>query len=181
MTGYLKTLFLGISELSERQDWTPVMKYFWQDSDSNWWLKIYGKRRKIRDTTVPESFLGYLKRYRTYRGLSPLPSIGETSPLVEKIRGQGGMASRQLTRIVQDVFDKAYVKMKAAKGEDAASKLLDASTHWLRHTGASMEVERGRALKDLSKDLGIQAWQQLTLYMSKLNLRFVLTAAKDAA
>ncbi|MEJ2682138.1 MAG: site-specific integrase, partial [Gammaproteobacteria bacterium] len=30
----------------------------------------------------------------------------------------------------------------------------EASTHWLRHTGASMEIERGRALKDLSEDLG---------------------------
>ena len=25
---------------------------------------------------------------------------------------------------------------------------------WLRHTGASMEIERGRALKDVSEDLG---------------------------
>ena len=30
------------------------------------------------------------------------------------------MTSRQLTRIVQDVFDKTYVKMKTAVGEDAA-------------------------------------------------------------
>jgi site-specific recombinase XerD len=150
----LKTLFLRISELSERKDWTPVMSHFWQDSEGNWWLKVFGKGRKLRDVTVPESFIEYLKRYRKYRGLTPLPSPSENQPIVEKIRGQGGMTSRQLTRIVQDVLDKAYDKMRLIEGEDNARKLQEASTHWLRHTGASMEIERGRALKDLSEDLG---------------------------
>jgi len=150
----LKTLFLRISELSERPNWTPVMSHFWQDSEGNWWLKIFGKGRKIRDITVPSSFIYYLKRYREYRGLSPLPSVGENDPIVEKIRGQGGMTARQLTRIVQQVLDQAYDEMKDAEGEDKARKLKEASTHWLRHTGASMEIERGRALKDLSEDLG---------------------------
>ena len=150
----LKTLFLRISELSERPNWTPVMSHFWQDSDGNWWLKIFGKGRKLRDITVPSSFIDYLKRYRQFRGLSPLPSSGENYPIVEKIRGQGGMTSRQLTRIVQNIFDVAYDKMRQVEGEDNARKLKEASSHWLRHTGASMEVERGRALKDLSEDLG---------------------------
>lgn len=30
----------------------------------------------------------------------------------------------------------------------------EASTHYLRHTGASVEIERDRPLKDLSEDLG---------------------------
>jgi site-specific recombinase XerD len=73
---------------------------------------------------------------------------------VEKLRGQGGMTARHLSRLVQEVFDEAYIKMKTRQGEDAARKLQEASTHWLRHTGASMEIERGRALKDVSEDLG---------------------------
>jgi integrase len=150
----MKTLFLRVSELSERPNWTPVMSHFWQDNDGNWWLKIYGKGRKIRDITVPESFMHYLKRYRGYRGLSPLPSKSDNQPIVEKIRGQGGMTSRQLTRIVQDIFDRAYEQMRIAEGDNPAQKLKEASSHWLRHTGASMEIERGRALKDLSEDLG---------------------------
>ena len=150
----LKTLFLRVSELAERKNWSPEMRHFWQDGDKNWWLKIYGKGRKLRDVTVPENYLLYLKRYRAYRALTPLPSSYETLPIVEKIRGQGGMTARHLTRLVQEVFDKAYDEMKAKLGEDAARKLQEASTHWLRHTGASMEIERGRALKDLSEDLG---------------------------
>ena len=150
----LKTLFLRVSELSERDNWSPIMGHFWQDEDENWWLKIFGKGRKLRDTTVPPDFLPFLQRYRLSRGLSGLPFNGENTVLVEKIRGQGGMTSRHLRRLVQNVFDKAYIKMKNVSGENKALKLKEATTHWLRHTGASMEIERGRALKDLSEDLG---------------------------
>ncbi len=150
----LKTLFLRISELSERANWSPIMGHFWQDEDDNWWLKIFGKGRKLRDTTVPIDFLSFLKRYRLSRGLSALPTSGENTVLVEKIRGQGGMTARHLRRLVQVIFDQAFIKMKQSEGEDKALKLKEATTHWLRHTGASMEIERGRALKDLSEDLG---------------------------
>lgn len=150
----LKTLFLRISELSERSDWSPEMSNFWEDDDGNWWLKIYGKGRKIRDITVPVHFIEFLKRYRLSRGLSDLPSQGDTNPIIEKIRGRGGMTSRQLSRIVQTVFDHAYERMKKKEGEDKARKLKEASAHWLRHTRASIEIERGRALKDVSEDLG---------------------------
>jgi site-specific recombinase XerD len=150
----LKTLFLRISELSERANWSPVMGHFWQDEDENWWLKVFGKGRKLRDTTVPSDFLPFLTRYRLYRGLSRLPTSGENNVLVEKIRGQGGMTARHLRRLVQDIFDQAFILMKQREGENRAIKLKEATTHWLRHTGASMEIERGRALKDLSEDLG---------------------------
>ncbi|MBV1883253.1 MAG: tyrosine-type recombinase/integrase [Pseudomonadales bacterium] len=150
----MKTLFLRVSELSERENWSPVMGHFWEDENESWWLKVFGKGRKIRDITVPPDFLPFLKRYRSSRGLSGLPFQNENSTLVEKQRGNGGMTSRHLARLVQEVFDSAYKKMKEAEGEKKAQKLKEASTHTLRHTGASMEIERGRALKDLSEDLG---------------------------
>ena len=150
----MKTLFLRLSELSERQDWTPLMSHFWTDEDNNWWFKTYGKGKKIRDITVPPGYLTFLKRYREWRGLSPLPSKGEQTVLVEKIRGRGGLTSRQISRLVQQVFDAAFDKMKSEQGVEAAQKLNEATTHYLRHTGASMEIERDRPLKDLSEDLG---------------------------
>ena len=145
----MKTLFLRLSELSERQDWTPLMSHFWTDEDNNWWFKTYGKGKKIRDITVPPGYLTFLKRYREWRGLSPLPSKGEQTVLVEKIRGRGGLTSRQISRLVQQVFDAAFDKMKSEHGVEAAQKLNEATTHYLRHTGASMEIERDRPLKDL--------------------------------
>lgn len=150
----MKTLFLRLSELSDRQGWTPLMSHFWIDEGNNWWFKAYGKGKKIRDISVPKDYLDFLARYREWRGLSPLPSKGEQTVLVEKIRGRGGLTSRQISRLVQQVFDAAFVKMKSEKGLETAQKLNEATTHYLRHTGASMEIERDRPLKDLSEDLG---------------------------
>lgn len=150
----MKTLFLRLSEVSDRSDWTPLMSHFWTDEDGNWWLKVYGKGKKIRDITVPRSYLPFLTRYRKWRGLSALPTKGEQTILVEKIRGQGGLTGRQIARLIQKVFDAAFEKMKAEYGVELSQKLREATTHYLRHTGASMEIERDRPLKDLSEDLG---------------------------
>lgn len=150
----MKTLFLRLSELSERDNWLPLMSHFWIDDDNQWWFKAYGKGKKIRDISVPPDFLPFLTRYREWRGLSPLPRKGEQNVLVEKIRGRGGLTGRQISRLVQEVFDAAYEKMRKEKGPEAAQSLREATTHYLRHTGASMEVERNRPLKDLSEDLG---------------------------
>jgi len=170
----MKTMFLRISELAERDDWIPVMSHFWQDDEKNWWLKIYGKGKKIRDISVPDSFLPYLERYRLWRGLPALPGRQEKQPIVEKIRGAGGMSGRQLARLVHQVLDKTYEAMKSQSGEKAAQIFKDVSPHWLRHTGASMEIERGRALKDVSEDLGHSS-------MATTDTVYVQTSAKKRA
>jgi hypothetical protein len=41
---------------------------------------------------------------------------------------------------VQELFDQAYEQMKTRYGEDNASNFKEATSHWLRHTGASLEV-----------------------------------------
>lgn len=150
----LKTMFLRISELSERDSWSPTMSHFSQDRDDNWWLLVYGKGPKLRSVSVPASFLPYLKRYRASRKLVDLPGSDEKEPIISKVRGKGGMTSRQLARLVEDVF-KAAMENATEDGDLRTAQVFgSASTHCLRHTGASLEVERGRPLKDLSEDLG---------------------------
>lgn len=170
----MKTLFLRISELSERDDWVPQMGHFWQDDDKHWWLKIYGKGRKLRDISVPDSFLPYLERYRTWRGLSALPTRQERQPIVEKIRGSGGMGARQLARLVHQVLERAYQLAEHQLGKKAAHIYKEVSPHWLRHTGASLEIERGRALKDVSEDLGHAS-------MATTDTVYVQSSAKERA
>ena len=126
----LKTLFLRIFEFSERSEWVPVKGHFWEDADKNWWLKVYGKGRKLHDITVPPSFMPYLKRYRLYRDMSNLPLVGENHPIVEKLRGSGsgGMTARQLSRLVQEVFDQAYESMKKQQGAQIQGSLNPLAT-----------------------------------------------------
>ena len=148
----LKTLYLRVSELSDRSNWQPVWKHFWKDSDGNNWLKVLGKGNKIRDISVPNSLEPYIRRYESYRR-SLNPSFGLNATLVSKNRGVGGMTSRQLRRIVQQAFDLAHDKMCSEGFVDEALALREATTHWLRHTGASKDIAT-RPLKHMADDLG---------------------------
>ena len=47
------------------------------------------------------------------------------------------MSSRQLRNIVQEAFDIAYEKMLSEGHREESKALQSATTHWLRHTGAS--------------------------------------------
>jgi site-specific recombinase XerD len=148
----LKTLYLRISELSDRANWQPVWKHFWQDSDGNHWLKVLGKGNKIRDISVPNALSPYINRYQSYRA-SVNSTFGANSTLVSKNRGAGGMTSRQLRRIVQQAFDLAYDRMMSEGFSAEAKALREATTHWLRHTGASQDIA-SRPLKHMADDLG---------------------------
>ncbi|BCE01861.1 tyrosine-type recombinase/integrase [Marinicellulosiphila megalodicopiae] len=149
----LKTLYLRISELSDRDNWKPVMGHFWH-KDGYWWLKVYGKGNKLRDVSVPVSFLPFLQRYRESRNLGPLPLLDESVAIISKNNSHKGLGARQLRRFVQEVFDDAYLKLVQTGLTLEANELKSASAHWLRHTGASMDIEENRDLKYLSEDLG---------------------------
>lgn len=155
----MKVCFLRVSEMSEWDEWLPKMGNFsyerLSDGESGWVLYVFGKGRKIRKVTVPLDYVdNYLTRYRLWRGLPALPKQDEGNLLLKKIKGRGGLTTRQISRLVQEVFDCAYMLMKKKHGPELAEELLAASTHYLRHTGASMEIERGRDLKQLSEELG---------------------------
>ena len=67
LVALLKTLYLRVSELSVRKNWNPIWEHFWIDNDGNQWLKVLGKGNKIRDISVPNALLHYIKRYQNYR------------------------------------------------------------------------------------------------------------------
>jgi len=113
---------------------------------------VLGKGNKIRDISVPSALSPYIQRYQKYRG-SLSANFGANSALVAKNRGTGGMTSRQLRRIVQQGFDLAYEKMRSEGFSDEARALREATTHWLRHTGASQDIAT-RPLKHMADDLG---------------------------
>lgn len=111
-----------------------------------------GKGNKIRDISVPSALFPYIKRYKAFR-TAQNSNFNSNAPLVIKNRGTGGMSSRQLRRIVQEAFDMAYEKMLSESFTDEAKALREATTHWLRHTGASQDIAT-RPLKHMADDLG---------------------------
>ncbi len=51
-------------------------------------------------------------------------------------------------------MNEACESLKRDSFQVEASELRAATTHWLRHTGASMEVAAGRELSHVQADLG---------------------------
>lgn len=135
-------MYLRISELVDTPRWTPRMGDFERDLDGNWWFRTVGKGNKERVISVSDSMLEALKRFRVSRGLSALPKPGESTPLIHKTRGQGGITStRQIRGIVQYCFDQAMEKLRSEGFEEEAGQLSVATVHWLRHTGISEDVK----------------------------------------
>lgn len=138
----LFAMYLRISELVETGRWSPTMGDFERDLEGNWWFRTVGKGNKERQISVSDAMLKALKRFRESRNLSPLPAPGESTPLIHKTRGQGGITStRQIRGIVQQCFDTAQSKMQNDGFIEEASQLSAATVHWLRHTGISEDVK----------------------------------------
>jgi len=153
----LYLMYLRISELTTTSRWEPQMGHFYQDSQENWWFKTVGKGNKERDITVSEAMLEALARYRHHRGLTPtLPLPGESTPLIHKLIGQGGVEStRQIRVLVQECFDNAIAAMAKEGFIDESKALAEATVHWLRHTGISDDLnKRGRPIVHVRDDAG---------------------------
>jgi len=161
----LLSMYLRISELIADERSVPTMGDFRKDSDSNWWFHVIGKGNKSRIIAVSDEMLNSLKRYRLHLELSTLPTIGERSPLVLKLIGNGPVTStRQIRMLLQECFDKAYDRMVAHGLCSDAEELKVATVHWLRHTGISEDV-KNRPREHVRDDAGHATMQTTDRYI----------------
>lgn len=139
----LYSMYLRISELAASNRWIPTMNHFQRDNDGNWWFTTVGKGNKQRQIAVSNAMLAALKNWRKHLGLSLLPSPADNSPLLPKIKGKGPITNATYIRkIVQLYFDKATEALRKDKETEEAESLMEATVHWLRHTGISDDVKR---------------------------------------
>ncbi|MCC6219686.1 MAG: tyrosine-type recombinase/integrase [Deltaproteobacteria bacterium] len=138
----LYSMYLRISELCASSRWTPLMNHFRKDHDGLWWFVTVGKGNKERQIAVSDAMLKALRRWRKFLGLSALPAPSDDSPLLPRNRGGGPISSTTYLReIVQLCFDRAVAKLKENDKFDEADALMEATVHWLRHTGISDDVK----------------------------------------
>lgn len=159
-------LYLRVSEVIEKPEFSPTMGDFYRDHHQNWWFNVgLGKGRKERDVATNDDVIAALKRYREFLGLSPLPSRGDQTPLIPKVRGTGSVSSdRQIRRIMDDVFKAAKWKLEELGEMEEAESLLDATLHWLRHTGIS-EDAKVRPISHVRDDAGHNDIKTTSLYI----------------
>jgi len=138
----LYSMYLRISELAASSRWVPAMNHFQRDGDGNWWFTTVGKGNKQRQIAVSNTMLAALKRWRKHLGLSVLPSPADNLPLLPRTKGKGPIASTSYIRkIVQYCFDRTMDALRKDNFTEEAESLVEATVHWLRHTGISDDVK----------------------------------------
>jgi site-specific recombinase XerD len=144
---------LRISELSVTDRRMPMMGDFVKDDHDCYWFSVVGKGNKHREIAVCDEMLEALVRYRKFMGLRPLPMRAEQSLLLPKVKGRGGLGSRQIRTIVMKAFQEAVDKLRERGDNDSADELSLATVHWLRHTAISQDVQ-SRPAEHVRDDAG---------------------------
>ncbi len=119
-------------------------------------LTVIGKGDKERSIPLPDAFLPEISRYRIAFGLSAWPTQNEEMPLVFSLRTKTGY--RKLTRqsiwaLFKEIFEHAATVL-GRRDPQGATKLLAASTHWMRHTAATDMLNAGADLRTVQAVLG---------------------------
>jgi len=142
MLSALYGMYLRISELASSDQWTPTMNDFHKDQDGRWWFTTVGKGNKERQIAVSDSMLAALKRWRLYRDLSALPAPSDETPLVPLHRGVGAVSSStHIRHMLQECFDLTVANVIEQGKKEEAEAIMEATVHWLRHTGISDDVK----------------------------------------
>jgi len=133
----------------------------------HWWWRVYGKGGSVADVPVGDELLAALARYRRHLGLSEHPNPDDDSPLVARLTGAvekrlTPLSDKAIYLIVREVLQRA-----AARCTDPAARLTlqSASTHWLRHTAASHQLDAGVPLLMVSQNLRHASIQTTRRYL----------------
>jgi len=111
------------------------------DGKDRWWMEVTGKGEKTRLIPATTELISELMDYRRSRGLSPLASHDETTPLLLPLIGPPkAMARTAVHEIVKSVMEATAARLRLSgtpEAAAAAAHIEQASTHWMRHTAGS--------------------------------------------
>lgn len=121
--------------------------------DHCWFLSIIGKGKKPRDIPIPDELLKSLSIFRKLITLPQQPRFKESTPLVPNIGLNGTLQTRRIDQIVKWAFQLGADRIEK-KSAHKASKLRQASAHWLRHSYVTYLLDSGASLKVAQENAG---------------------------
>jgi integrase len=147
---------LRISEIAENS----MGNFFCRrdrDGTERWWLEILGKGSKLRIVPATNELMAELARYRRHLSYPAAPVPGESTPLLLPIGGKPKALSRGgIHDIIKSVFrmTAARIRLKGPEHAHVASRIAQASAHWLRHTAGSHMANSSVDLRHVRDNLG---------------------------
>lgn len=122
--------------------------------ENHWFLRVTGKGKKIREIPIPDDLLDALAEFRLKVGLtSPEPKFREQSPLIPMQNLKQPISTRRIDQILKWAFNLGALKLEAHEPR-RASKLRQASAHWLRHSYVTYLLDSGAPLKVAQENAG---------------------------
>jgi len=122
--------------------------------EENWFLRVIGKGKKLREIPIPDELLNALRSFRTSIGLtSPLPKFREKTPLIPMQNLSQPISTRRIDQILRWAFNLGADYFEPNEPR-RASKLRAASAHWLRHSYVTYLLESGAPLKVAQENAG---------------------------
>lgn len=122
--------------------------------ENNWFLRVVGKGKKLREIPVPDALLQALADFRFRVGLaSPEPEFEEKTPLIPMQNLTQAISTRRIDQIIRWAFNLGSAVFEPDHPRKA-SKLRSASAHWLRHSYVTYLLDSGAPLKVAQENAG---------------------------
>ncbi len=122
--------------------------------EGHWFLRVIGKGQKLREIPVPDELLEALADFRLAVNLpSPEPHFHETTPLIPMQNLTQAITTRRIDQILKWAFHLGAQQFEHSQPQKA-SKLNQASAHWLRHSYVTYLLDSGAPLKVAQENAG---------------------------
>ncbi len=122
--------------------------------EGNWFLRVMGKGKKLREIPIPDELLKALAAFRLKVDLpSPQPQFREKTPLIPRQNLKQSISTRRIDQILKWAFNLGANKLEVTQPRKA-SKLRSASAHWLRHSYVTCLLDSGAPLKVAQENAG---------------------------
>ncbi len=122
--------------------------------EGNWFLRIIGKGKKLREIPTPDALRKALGEFRLKTNLSTSePKYREKTPLIPMQNLQKPISTRRIDQILKWAFNLGAAYFDPNHPQKA-SKLRQASAHWLRHSYVTYLLDSGAPLKVAQENAG---------------------------
>ncbi|MBA3662248.1 MAG: tyrosine-type recombinase/integrase [Gammaproteobacteria bacterium] len=122
--------------------------------EGNWFLRVIGKGKKLREIPVPDELREALANFREKVSLpTPQPKFRKNTPLIPMQNLKQSIRPRRIDQILKWAFNLGANQFEPDHPQKA-SKLRQASAHWLRHSYVTYLLDSGAPLKVAQENAG---------------------------